>query len=256
MTGVLANIGLALLFIVIGGVFAAAEMALVSLREGQANALARRGRRGQRVARLYRDPNLFLSAVQVGVTLSGFLASAFAGATLAGDLSPLLQDAGLPEGVADTVALVLITVVVAYTSIVLGELAAKRLALQNAESFSYVLGPFIDRMARISRPLIWSLSVSTNLVVRVLGGDPHADRERMSEEELRQLVSEHETLGEEERAIVDDVFEAGGRQLREVMVPRTDVDFLDANEPVYKTVKFVVERPHSRYPVARGSADD
>lgn len=256
MTGVLANIGLALLFIVIGGVFAAAEMALVSLREGQANALARRGRRGQRVARLYRDPNLFLSAVQVGVTLSGFLASAFAGATLAGDLSPLLQDAGLPEGVADTVALVLITVVVAYTSIVLGELAAKRLALQNAESFSYVLGPFIDRMARISRPLIWSLSVSTNLVVRVLGGDPHADRERMSEEELRQLVSGHETLGEEERAIVDDVFEAGGRQLREVMVPRTDVDFLDANEPVYKTVKFVVERPHSRYPVARGSADD
>jgi putative hemolysin len=254
MTDVLANIGLALLFVMIGGVFAAAEMALVSLREGQVKSLAQKGKRGARVARLAGDPNLFLSAVQIGVTLSGFLASAFAGATLAEDLGPVLAELGVPGP--NTVALVLITIMVSYVSIVLGELAAKRLALQNAEAFAVGLGPLVDRVAKVSRPVIWFLAKSTNIVVRLLGGDPRADREQMSEEELRELVTGHETLGETERAIVEDVFEAGERHLREVMLPRTDVDFLDANTPIHRTVKLVTERPHSRYPVARGSADD
>jgi putative hemolysin len=256
MNGVLANIGLALIFIVIGGVFAAAEMALVSLREGQVKNLAQRGRRGERVAQLTRDPNLFLSSVQIGVTLSGFLASAFAGANLSSDLAPVLRGIGVPRGASEPVALVLITVAVSYVSIVLGELAAKRLALQNAETFSIALGPFIHRVALLCRPIIWFLSKSTNVVVRLLGGDPNVGREQMSDEELRELVSAHETLGEEERAIVDEVFAAGSRQLREVMLPRTEVDFLDADTPVYKTVKMVSDRPHSRYPVMRGDADD
>jgi putative hemolysin len=256
MNGVLANIGLALIFIVIGGVFAAAEMALVSLREGQVKNLAQRGRRGERVAQLTRDPNLFLSSVQIGVTLSGFLASAFAGANLSSDLAPVLRGIGVPRGASEPVALVLITVAVSYVSIVLGELAAKRLVLQNAETFSIALGPFIHRVALLCRPIIWFLSKSTNVVVRLLGGDPNVGREQMSDEELRELVSAHETLGEEERAIVDEVFAAGSRQLREVMLPRTEVDFLDADTPVYKTVKMVSDRPHSRYPVMRGDADD
>ncbi|MEQ7126307.1 hemolysin family protein [Actinopolymorpha sp. B11F2] len=256
MNGVLANIGLALIFVLIGGVFAAAEMALVSLREGQVKTLAQRGRRGERVAQLTRDPNLFLSSVQIGVTLSGFLASAFAGANLSSDLAPVLRRIGVPGGASEPVALVLITVAVSYVSIVLGELAAKRLALQNAETFSMALGPFIHRVARLCRPIIWFLSKSTNVVVRLLGGDPNVGREQMSDEELRELVSAHETLGEEERAIVDEVFAAGSRQLREVMLPRTEVDFLDADIPVYKTVKMVSDRPHSRYPVMRGDADD
>jgi putative hemolysin len=256
MNGVLANIGLALIFIVIGGVFAAAEMALVSLREGQVKNLAQRGRRGERVAQLTRDPNLFLSSVQIGVTLSGFLASAFAGANLSSDLAPVLRGIGVPRGASEPVALVLITVAVSYVSIVLGELAAKRLALQNAETFSIALGPFIHRVALLCRPIIWFLSKSTNVVVRLLGGDPNVGREQMSDEELRELVSAHETLGEEERAIVDEVFAAGSRQLREVMLPRTEVDFLEADTPVYKTVKLISDRPHSRYPVMRGDADD
>jgi putative hemolysin len=256
MNGVLANIGLALIFILIGGVFAAAEMALVSLREGQVKNLTQRGRRGERIAQLTRDPNLFLSSVQIGVTLSGFLASAFAGANLSSDLAPVLRQIGVPRGASAPVALVLITVVVSYVSIVLGELAAKRLALQNAETFSLALGPFIHRVALFCRPIIWFLSKSTNVVVRLLGGDPSVGREQMSDEELRELVSAHETLGEEERAIVDEVFAAGSRQLREVMLPRTEVDFLDADTPVYKTVKQVSDRPHSRYPVMRGDADD
>jgi magnesium and cobalt exporter, CNNM family len=256
MNETLLTILLVLLFVVIGGVFAAAEIALVSLRESQLKSLSQRGRRGETVARVAANPNRFLSAVQVGVTLMGFLSAAFGGATLADSLSPKLQLLGLPESLAGTVALVLITIAISYVSIVIGELAAKRLALQRAETYALALAPLVDRIASISRPVIWLLSRSTDLVVRALGGDPNTNREVMTDEELRDLVSAHESLGEEERRILDDVFEAGGRQLRELMLPRTEVDFLDAEMPAYKAVKFAAERPHSRYPVMNGSADD
>ncbi len=104
--------------------------------------------------------------------------------------------------------------------------------------------------------MIWLLSVSTNFVVRLVGGDPDAKSEQMSDEELRELVNAHETLGEEERRIVEDVFEAGDRQIREVMIPRTEVDFIDAGTPVYKAAREALTQPHSRYPVIQGSADD
>jgi putative hemolysin len=202
------------------------------------------------------NPNRFLSAVQIGVTLMGFLSAAFGGATLAGDLSPVLQDRGMGERVADTVSLVLITVVISYVSIVLGELAAKRLALQRAEGFALALAPMVDHLARLARPVIWLLSVSTDIVVRVLGGDPGARRETISDQELREMVSAHEALGEEERKILNDVFEAGDRQIREVMIPRTEVDFIEATMPVNKALRFALDQPHSRYPVIRDSADD
>ncbi|HEY6740312.1 MAG TPA: hemolysin family protein [Actinopolymorphaceae bacterium] len=253
---ILANVGLVFLFVLIGGVFAAAEIALVSLRESQVRRLEERGKRGQAVVRLTQDPNRFLSAVQVGVTLSGFLSAAFGGAVLADALSPVLQDLGLPAAAADTVALVLITIAISYFSIVLGELTAKRLALQRAEGFALALGPIIDRIARLSRPVIWFLSKSTDVAVRLFGGDPTKRQEEMTEEELRDLVSAHETLGKEERAIVGEVFAAGDHLVREVMLPLTDVDFMDANLPVFKAVKLVTERPHSRYPVVDGSSDD
>ncbi|MFG1814641.1 hemolysin family protein [Kribbella sp. NPDC049174] len=256
MNETLLNIVLIFVFVLIGGVFAAAEMALVSLRESQLKSIAHRGKRGETVARVAANPNRFLSAVQIGVTLMGFLSAAFGGATLADGLAPHLQDLGLPESVAGTVALVLITILISYVSIVIGELAAKRLALQRAETFALGLAPLVDRIASIARPVIWLLSRSTDLVVRALGGDPNANREVMSDEELRDLVSAHESLGEEERRIVDDVFEAGSRQLRELMLPRTEVDFIDSEMPAYKAVKFAAERPHSRYPVMNGSADD
>ncbi len=256
MSSTLGNIGLILVFILVGSMFAAAEIALVSLRESQVRGLASRGRRGAAVARLAEDPNRFLAAVQVGVTLAGFLSASFGGVTLSGDLAPHLVDLGLPEGAADIVALVLVTVAISYFSLVLGELAPKRLALQRAEGFALALGPTVDRVAKISRPVIWLLSASTNVVVRLAGGDPRAQREQMSDEELRDLVNTHETLGEEERRIVEDVFEAGDRQIREVMIPRTEVDFLDASTPVFKAAKEALQQPHSRYPVIRGSADD
>ena len=256
MSDTLLNIGLVVVFVLVGGVFAAAEIALISLRDGQARALSTRGKRGRVVAELNEDPNRFLASVQVGVTVAGFLSAAFGGATLARDLAPALEDLNVPAGVAGPAALVLVTVVISYLSLVLGELAPKRIALQRAESFALYLGPMIDRVSRASRPVIWLLSKSTNAVVRLVGGDPDAQREQMSSEELRDLVSQHHTLGEEERRIVEDVLEAGDRQIREVMIPRTEADFLDASTPVYRAVTHALSKPHSRYPVIRGSVDD
>ena len=256
MNGTLASIGLVLLFILVGGFFAAAEIALVSLREGQVRALGSRGRRGEKVAKLHRDPNRFLAAVQVGVTLAGFMSAAFGAATLAHQLVPVLEGWGLSTGAADAAALVAVTLVISYFSLVLGELAPKRLALQRAEGLAMLVAPALDRLATASRPVIWLLSRSTDLVVRLFGGNPKAAREAISEEELRDIVAGHEALGSEERQLIEDVFEAGERQLHEVMVPRTEVDFLDASTPVYKAVKVTASNPHSRYPVVRGSQDD
>lgn len=256
MNETLGNIALIFAFVLLGGVFAAAEIALVSLRDSQVRGLAARSKRGRTVAALNADPNRFLSAVQVGVTLMGFLSAAFGGATLADDLAPVLIGWGVPGGAAPAVALVLVTIAISYLSLVFGELVPKRFALQRSEAFALALGPIIDRVATASRPVIWLLSVSTNFVVRLLGGDPSLQKEQMTDEELRELVNQHETLGEEERRIVEDVFEAGDRQIREVMIPRTEVDFLDAATPVYKAAKHALGQPHSRYPVIRGSVDD
>ncbi|MGO1974054.1 MAG: hemolysin family protein [Propionibacteriaceae bacterium] len=256
MNDTLINVLLIFLFTICGGVFAAAEMALVSLRESQVRQLSHRGKRGATVARLTANPNRFLSAVQIGVTLFGFLSAAFGGATLAGDLSPVLQRLGMATGLADTVSLVGITALISYLSIVLGELTAKRLALQRSEGFALVLGPLVDFIARLARPVIWFLGVSTNVAVRILGGDPNASREEVTDEEIRALVSTSQTLGDEERRIVDDVFAAGGRGLREVMLPRTEVDFLPGDMPAHRAVREVMHAPHSRYPVTGESADD
>ena len=250
------NILLILLFILIGGVFAAAEMALVSLRDSQVRALSARGKRGRTVARLAEDPNRFLSAVQIGVTLSGFLSAAFGGATLANDLAPVLAGWGVPAGAAGPLALVVVTVIISYFSIVLGELTAKRLAMQRAESFALTLAPLVSVIATVTRPVIWFLGVSTNVAVRVFGGDPRASREEVTDEELRAMVSSSVTLGDEERQIVDEVFAAGQVTLREAMLPRTEVDFLDGDLPAHKAIRVVAEGTHSRYPVVGRDVDD
>src|SRR5690606_1319337 len=127
-----------------------------------AKALSDRGRRGRIVAELNAHPNRFLSGVQIGVTLMGFLSAAFGGATLADGLVPLLDRIGVPAQVVNPRALVLVTIFISYLSLVLGELTPKRLALQRAEAFSLALGPFIDRISRLARPVIWALSISTD----------------------------------------------------------------------------------------------
>ena len=256
MSETLLNVGLIAVFILVGAVFAGAEIALVSLRESQVKAIGAKGRRGAKVAKLTSDPNRFLASVQVGVTLAGFLSAAFGAATLAGDLAPVLVDLGLGEGAADTVALVAITLVISYFSLVFGELVPKRLGLQRAEGYALLTAGFLDRIATLTRPVIWLLSHSTNAVVRLLGLDPREQRDAITEDELRGLVAAHESLSTDERKLIDEVFAAGERQLREVMIPRTEVAFLDASMPVTRAMKLTAEQPHSRYPVARDSQDD
>jgi putative hemolysin len=259
VSGTALNILLVLVLILIGGFFAAAEMALVSMRESQVKAMTqdpKRARRAERVAKLHKDPNRFLATVQLGVTLAGFLSAAVGGATLADDLAPVLEDWGVPAGISGTIALISITLLISYFSLVLGELAPKRVALQRAEGLSLLVAPILDRLATLSRPIVWLLSASTDVVVRLVGGDPRIGREEITEEELRDLVAGHRTLGERERELIDEVFAAGERQIREVMVPRTEVEFVDASTPVFKAVKMATAKPHSRYPVVRGSHDD
>jgi putative hemolysin len=250
------NVGLVLLFVLVGGVFAATEIALVSLRESQLVSMERKGARGVRVAQVARDPNRFLAAVQIGVTVAGFFSAAYGGSTLAPDLAPYLVDLGMGEDAAQTTALVVLTLLIAYLSLVLGELVPKRLALQKAAPLSLAVAPVLDKFATAMRPVIWLLSLSTNALVRLLGGDPHATSEQLSEEELRDLVSTHEDLDEEERRILSDVFAATETNVKEVMRPRTDVSFIDGGLTLVEAAAQVRDMPYSRYPVTGEGFDD
>nr|WP_228046320.1 hemolysin family protein [Saccharopolyspora sp. HNM0983] len=245
-----------MVFVLLGGFFAAAEIALVSLRQSQVHKLAERGRGGARVARLRGDANRFLSAVQIGVTFTGFFASSYGGATIAVRVEPVLTGWGLPVGLAAAVALVLVTLLVSYLSLVLGELAPKRLALQQSERVALATAGVLDLLATVARPLIWLLSVSTNAVVRLIGLNPRAAEGEVTEEELRDMVRTSEQLSVEERQLLSDAFQATDRVLNEVMVPRTEADFLDRTTTLDAAVDEITDKPHSRYPVIRDTADD
>jgi putative hemolysin len=245
-----------LALILVEALFVASEIALVSLREGQLQALAGAGKRGATVARLVGNPNRFLATVQIGVTLTALLSSAYGATTLSEDAKRGLVSAGLGSALAGFVGLVGVTMIISFITLVIGELAPKRLALQRAESTAKAVAPFLQGMARICRPVIWLLSLCTDGVVRLFGGDPKAAREQVSEEELRQLVASTATLTNDERRLIDEVFGAGDRQLREVLVPRTEVVFLDGAMPVAEAAKLIGRHPHSRYPVTDGSSDN
>lgn len=242
--------------ILTGGLFVAAEIALISLRESQVKQLALRGKRGAIVAKLAANPNRLLGALQVGVTLTGFLSAALGAEKLGVYVIPWLEDLGVPEKSAPTTSLVGVTLVIAYFSLVFGELVPKRLALFRTEQIALASAIFIDFVANLFRPIIWVLSHSTNLIVRLFGIDPKEKRTAISEEELLDLVAGHAALTDEERDIVEEVFNASERQVHEVMVPRTEVDFMDASLTVGKAIALAIEKAHSRYPVVRGSSDE
>ncbi len=249
--------GAILLFSILGALFVAAETSLITLRDSQVKKLASsKGRKGRRLERLVQNPNRFLAAGQVGVTLTGFFSAAYGEKRIVPVISPKLENLGLSKSMADVVALVGSTIAVAYLALVFAELTPKRMALQHAEKYALFLAGPLDVIARIFAPFISLLSASTDLVVRLLGGDPKAGKEQISGEELRGMVAAHEDLTSTEREMIDDVFEAGDRQIREIMIPRTEVAFLDADLPAFKAVKIVADKPHSRYPVSDESQDD
>lgn len=183
MDGALPQLLLVALLIALNAAFAGTELALVSLRESQLKRLeAEGGARGALVARLARDPNQFLATIQVGITLAGFLASATAAVSLA---EPLEEPLSFLGGAARPVSVIVVTLILAYLTLVLGELAPKRLAMQNGERWGLRAARPLALMARLTRPVIWVLSRSTDLVVRLVGGNPEARAAAMSDEEIR-----------------------------------------------------------------------
>lgn len=253
---VLLNFLMVLLFVLIGGVFAATEMALVSLREGQLRQLERASKAGQKVANLARDSGTFLSAVQIGVTFAGFFSSAFGASTIAPSIAPVFVDLGLPEGISFPVALVLMTAVVSYLSLVLGELVPKRIALSRNEKVATIVGPPLARFAVLMKPLIWVVDVSSAAILRLLGINPNDDSSAMSDEEVRDIVVSHEGFDPAERDMVADLFQASSTLLREVMRHRRDVLSLRDELSLTEAVAAVRDHPHSRYPVFHDTIDD
>ena len=256
ISSLLGDLGIVALLIALGGLFVAAEIALISLRDSQVKQMASKGKRGARVAHLASNPNRLLGAVQIGVTFSGFLSAALGADRLGDYVIPWLEDLGLSTSAAQALSLVGLTIVIAYFSLVFGELVPKRLALSRTEPIALTFAGLIDVTAKLFRPIIWLLSHSTNFVVRIFGIDPNEQRSAMSEEELLDLVAGHAALTDEERDIVEEVFNASERQIHEVMVPRTEVDFFDASLTVGKAINLAIDKAHSRYPVVRGSTDE
>jgi len=253
---ILRDIGLVLLFILVAGLFVAAEIALISLRDSQIRQLEGTSKRGDRVVLLAKNPNRFLAAAQVGITFLGFLSAALGSERLGKYVAPVFEDLGLSRSVAETLALVSITIVIAYVSLVFGELVPKRLALYRTEIIALAAAPTIDFMAKVFRPIIWLLSKSTDAVVKLFGLNAKEVRSEISEAELVDLVSGHTALSVEEREIVEEVFAAGDLQLHEIMVPRTEVDFMDVGLTISDAISVAIEHSHSRYPVTRGSTDE
>ena len=252
----LKSIAIVLGLIGLGAFFVAAEIALISLRDSQVKQISLRGKRGAKVAFLTKNPNRFLAAVQIGVTLCGFLSAALGAEQLGKYVIPELIAAGISESTSEVISLVGITLVIAYISLVFGELVPKRVALFKAEPIALASSTIIDLVAKLFAPIIWLLSHSTNLIVRIFGIDAKTIKEQISEAELMDLVSGHSDLTEEERDIVEEVFNASDRMIHEVMVPRTEVDFLDASLPISQARKIAVDLAHSRYPVIRGTSDE
>jgi len=235
------------ILVLVNAAFAGTELALVSLRESQLQRLEEGSATGAVLARLARQPNQFLATIQVGITLAGFLASAAAAVSLA---EPLEEPLSFLGGAAGPVSVILVTLILAYFTLVFGELAPKRLAMQRAEKWGMVMARPLNALSTLTKPIVWLLSKSTDIVVRVLGGDPNRQREEVTDDELRDMVAIHETFDPEQRQIIDGAFEISERTLDEVMVPRSDVVVIDSESSCSQALDVLVETGHSRAPVA------
>jgi len=239
--------------VVINAGFAGSEVALISLREGQLRRLEREGGTGRLVAQLARDPNQFLSTIQIGITLAGFLASAAAAVSLAEPLIPLLGFLGRAAGPA---AVVLVTVVLTYVTLVVGELAPKRIALQRSEGWARRAARPLRVVSIVTRPAVWLLSQSTDLLVRLAGADPGRGREEVTEEEVRDMIATDGVFRPDQRRILAEAIEIAERRLSDVLVPRRDVVALPDDTAVPEALRVLVGTTHGRAPVYRGDLDD
>jgi putative hemolysin len=239
--------------ILLNAAFAGSEIALISLREGKLARLAERSRAGRTLARLAQDPNQFLATIQIGITLANLMASATAAVTLA---EPLVVAFGALGAAARPTAVVVVTLVLTFVTLVFGELAPKRLAMQRAERWGLLAARPLAVMTVLSRPVVWLLGRSTDVVVRLVGGDPTQGREAITEEELRDMVASQPELTAEERAIIGGAFEFGDRTLRQIMLPRPRILAFSEDVAAADAVRLLVDQGHSRAPVYQGDRLD
>lgn len=236
------------------------ELAIVSSRDSRLQTAEKRGSRGAAIARkLAADPGRFLSTVQVGITLIGIVAGAYSGASLGGPVGDRLAAwAGLEDRTAQSAGFMIVIALTTYASLIAGELVPKQFALREPERVATVVAPFMFYLSRIAAPLVWLLDSSSSVVFRLLGLNRESE-DRVTAEELHLIVAEASKSGvieENERAIISGVVRLADRPVREVMTPRKDVDWVDLSlDPAAIRAK-LLESPHSRLPVARGSVDD
>lgn len=247
--------------ILLNAVFACAEIAVISMNDMKLEQLAAQGdRRAIRLSRLVSQPARFLATIQVAITLSGFLGSAFAADNFAARLTEWLLSLGIPvpASTLNTVSVVIITLILSYVTLIFGELVPKRLAMKRAESLALGIANLVSLISKLFAPIVWALTASTNLVLRLCGVDPDAEDEEVSEEEIRLLVEKGGSKGviaPQETTFIQNVFEFNDLTVEEFATHRTDVCHLCLDEPQEAWETTIHDSRHSRYPVCESTVD-
>lgn len=253
---------LQLVLIIINAVFAGAEIAIISMNDTKVARLAAAGdKRAVRLARLTSQPARFLATIQVGITFAGFLASAFAADNFSDKLVNLLVGLGvtIPAATLDTISVIVITLILSYFTLVLGELVPKRVAMRKAEQLGLAMSGLVYYISKIFAPLVWLLTISTNGLLRLLGIDPHAEDDEVTEEEIRMMVdegSERGAINLREKEMIHNIFEFDNKDAEDVMTHRTEVSLLWLEEDIEQWEKTIIESRHSIYPVCNESMDN
>ncbi|MGD8474385.1 MAG: hemolysin family protein, partial [Anaerolineae bacterium] len=258
MTSIGLELFFLLLLILLNGVFAMSEMAVVASRKTRLQQRAQEGDSKAGVAlELANDPNQFLATIQVGITLVGILAGAFGGATLAKEMGSQLAKAPWLAPYADAISVGTVVLVTTYLTLVVGELVPKRLAMSNPEGLASAVAPAMRTLSRITSPVVRLLGLSTDLVIRLLGAKESAGAP-VSEEEIRLLLDQGTEVGifePGEQEVVEHAFELADETINALMTPRPEVVWLDLSDPVAQLLDTVARSGHSRYPVAQDDLD-
>lgn len=248
--------------ILLNAFFAASEMALVSLNDNKVKRMAEGGnKKAKMLDNLISEPSRFLSTIQIGITLAGFLASAFAADFFAGPLAQFLYELGVPGSlkILSTVSVVIITIILSYFTLIFGELVPKQLALQKADAISNIAAAPLTVLFKICYPVVKVLSFSTNAVVRLFGVDPKAKNEEATEEEIRMMVdvgSERGTIQIAEKLMINNIFEFNDKRVTDIATHRTDMCSLSIDASLQETVQLVNQEKYTRFPVYDGDIDN
>ena len=252
---------LQVVLIAFNAVFACAEIAVISMNDNKLAKMAAEGdKRAVRLARLTSQPARFLATIQVAITLSGFLGSAFAAENFSDVFVEWLVEIGVPVSteILDSISVIFITVVLSYFTLVFGELVPKQVAMRKAEQLALGMSGLISTIAKIFAPLVGFLTFSTNAVLRLFGIDPNAEEDEVSEEEIRMMVdvgSEKGTIDHEEREFIQNVFEFDDLSAEELVTHRTDVIMLDLEDSMEVWKDTIYHTRHTLYPICEDSVD-